>query len=304
MKNEGNFPRVLVLLATYNGAQWCLDQLRSILNQKDVILDIYVSDDLSIDSTIEIIASLKDPRIKFLPSKSKFGSACQNFFRLLRDLDISEYDYIAFSDQDDIWNMDKLSYSIDKIVANGVDAFSSNVTALWPNGSTKLIAKSQPQREWDYLFESAGPGCTFLLTQKLACDLADFLRVNILKTQDVALHDWFTYAFARCNDYSWWIDSQPTIMYRQHDANEFGANNGPKAALSRFKKTMNGWYRKQILLIGELVGASNSWPFKRMLRFSIVDRVVLAFNVAKFRRAFLNRVVLFFLLLLPQSDQS
>ncbi|ABB31569.1 glycosyl transferase family 2 [Geobacter metallireducens RCH3] len=296
-----NSTKVCVLLATYNGTKWCLDQVKSILNQEDVNLEVFVSDDLSSDSTTDLLALLNDSRIHILASSYKFGSACQNFFRLVRDVDFSEYDYIAFADQDDLWNPNKLSYSIEQLNAHCADAFSSNVTAFWPDGRARLIVKDQPQREWDFLFESAGPGCTFVLTKKLACNLANFLHNNYEKTKGVALHDWFTYAFARSNSYSWWIDSQPTMMYRQHESNEFGVNSGVTAALSRFRKTSNGWYRNQVILIGDLVGAEDSWPIKRMRRFSLLDRMLLLFNVFAFRRSFRDRIALFFLLLLPQK---
>lgn len=296
-----NSTKVCVLLATYNGTKWCIDQVKSILNQEDVNLEVFVSDDLSSDSTTDFLALLNDSRIHILASSHKFGSACQNFFRLVRDVDFSEYDYIAFADQDDLWNPNKLSYSINKSNTHRADAFSSNVTAFWSDGRARLIAKAQPQREWDFLFESAGPGCTFVLTKELACHLADFLRNNSEKTKGIAFHDWFTYAFARSNGYRWWIDSQPTMMYRQHGANEFGANSGVTAVLSRLRKIISGWYRNQVILVGDLVGAAESWPMKRLRRFSILDRIVLLFNVSAFRRSFRDRMVLFFLLLLLQK---
>ena len=50
--------KVCVLLASYNGASWIEDQIQSILNQKDVKLDLFISDDCSTDSTIEVIKKI------------------------------------------------------------------------------------------------------------------------------------------------------------------------------------------------------------------------------------------------------
>ena len=78
---------------------------------KNVIVNIYVSVDLSTDNTIEIIRKYQmyESRIKLLKYGERYGGAAKNFFRLIRDVDFFKYDYVAFSDQDDIW----LAHAID-----------------------------------------------------------------------------------------------------------------------------------------------------------------------------------------------
>lgn len=49
-----------------------------------------------------------------------------------------------------------------------VVGYSSNVTAFWPANKRKLVSKAQPQRTSDFMFEAAGPGCTYLLQGSLA----------------------------------------------------------------------------------------------------------------------------------------
>ena len=44
-------PRIAVLLASMNGARWLPDQIRSILDQKGVDVQIFVSDDGSSDGS-------------------------------------------------------------------------------------------------------------------------------------------------------------------------------------------------------------------------------------------------------------
>lgn len=298
--SNSKLPNVLVLLATFNGEKWCHDQTNSILNQVGVNVCIAVSDDSSTDATMEIIASLNDPRIMILPAEKRFGCACKNFFRLMRDVDFTCYDYVALSDQDDLWNADKLAYSVNIIKNKGVDAFSSNVTAFWPDGRKRLIVKSQPQCKWDFLFESAGPGCTFVFTQKLASHLSAFLRENISKTGEVALHDWFAYAFARSKGYKWWIDANSTMMYRQHCSNELGANTGIMAAFSRASKFISYWYMNQVLLISDLTECSNLPVIERLRNYTFMDRLYLALHLSDIRRSVRDRFFLFILLFLPR----
>jgi rhamnosyltransferase len=293
--------RVAVLLATYNGEVWLAEQLSSIQAQTDINLDIYISDDLSIDRTYSIVSAYTENHfnIRLLPSKSKFGSAAANFFRLLRDADLTQVDYVGLSDQDDIWFEDKLIHAITLINQRNVDAYSSNVTAFWLDGKQKLINKAQTQQQFDYMFESAGPGCTFVLTKKVALELQQFLIANQKKCQQVALHDWFIYAFARSRGFKWFIDSESHMLYRQHADNVVGANVGLKAKLVRWGKLREGWLIKQALLIADILGYSNAWPVNKLKRYSLLDRLVLIVNVRKLRRRLRDRVALALFLLLP-----
>ncbi|MGB9150203.1 MAG: glycosyltransferase [Burkholderiales bacterium] len=299
-------PLVLVLLATYNGKPWLEEQLDSILQQCAVNFKVVVSDDLSSDGTWEWLRqfSEKDSRVTLLPHTGKYGCAARNFFRLLRDVDLSHFDYVCFADQDDIWDLGKLRQSINMICAENVDAFSSDVMAFWPDGRERLISKAQPMREWDHFFESPGPGCTFMMKAEVARKIADFLRKNQKAVEGVALHDWFVYAWVRSNGYKWWIDPLPTVRYRQHNSNEFGANAGMRAIAWRWGKLLKGWYRDQVLLTARLLGQSDAWPIRRLARLNLFDRFVLVASVGKFRRLWHHRLVLAAALLLMRRNNE
>lgn len=293
-------PKVLVLLATFNGEAYLNNQLNSIQNQLNVEVLITASDDCSFDHTLHVLndVCINSLELTLLPTQ-KLGSAATNFFRLLRDADLTHVNYVALSDQDDIWLADKLSHAIQIIEANDVDAYSSNVMAFWPNGSQKLINKAQPQQQWDYMFESAGPGCTFVLTQKLALALQSFLIANQAQCQGVALHDWFIYAFARSRGFKWFIDPMSHMLYRQHAGNVVGANVGFKAKLARWKKLRKGWLINQALLIANLLGYAEAWPITKLQRYHILDRLALIVNIKKLRRRLRDRIALVLFLLLP-----
>ena len=114
-----------VLLAAFNGEDWIEEQIESILNQKNIDVHIYVSLDISSDSTIEILNKIieKDKRVVLLPYGEKFGNAAKNFYRLIKDVDFSNYDFISFSDQDDIWKEHKLINSCKAIREKNCDGF-------------------------------------------------------------------------------------------------------------------------------------------------------------------------------------
>lgn len=256
---EVTLPRVAVCLAAFNGMRYLQPQVESIFAQSGVVITLFVSVDRSTDGTEEWFRALQSQNVhvELLPCGESFGGAAANFFRLVRDIDFSPFDYVAYADQDDLWLPEKLKRAVDTLVEKGADGYSSDVIAFWESGRSRYIKKSYPQQRWDYLFESAGPGCTFVISRPLAVSLQTLLRANQQKALRVGLHDWFTYAFARSHGYKWVIDPFGSLMYRQHGDNQVGVNAGLSAWLWRAKKVLNGWGLSQARLIADLVGVQN-----------------------------------------------
>jgi rhamnosyltransferase len=174
-------PKVLVLLATYNGMEHLEGQLKSIFRQKLISVNVIVSDDCSNDFTVEILERFIHDGfpLQVLSKTKKFGSAAPNFFYLAQSSEINGHDFVCFSDQDDIWFDDKIISAIQEINKNKVCGFSSDVIAFWPNsGKKKLIKKSFKQTENDFWFESPGPGCTQVFTAKSFQKFQYFLLKN------------------------------------------------------------------------------------------------------------------------------
>jgi rhamnosyltransferase len=300
-----SFPRVMVLLATHNGIQWIDEQIKSLLNQNQVDLSILVSDDQSTDGTYEwlLAAAESYTNISVLPRTGTLGSAGKNFYHLINHVKPDDAQYFAYSDQDDIWNADKLHHHIALATASKAVAVSSNVLAFWPNGKEQLLSKSQPQRLYDYLFESAGPGCTFLMGRELVRSLKAVLNDADSQARQVTLHDWLTYAVARSMGYTWVIDTQPSMLYRQHGSNVVGANVSLSAKLSRLKKMRDGWYRQQVILITRIAYAhSKNEALGRLLRLlgqaGWGSRIQLLSYAWQGRRSFHERIYLMIAILM------
>ena len=246
-------PKVAVLLPTYNGSLFLKEQLESILNLSGITPHIFINDDGSSDQTIEIINKYRDRGVTLIEHK-KCGGAAQNFFYLIITVPLENFDYICFSDQDDVWFETKISRAIKVINSNNFAAYSSDVTGLWPDGSTKYICKSQPQRRIDYIFEAAGPGNTYVFPRKYALQLKSFLHlVTLEKLKNISLHDWMIYSYFRSQNLPWVIDSVSGLNYRQHSNNVLGAASGMKAVLKRTGLVFNGWYLRQIILQADIL---------------------------------------------------
>lgn len=90
---------VSVCMITYNGERFVKDQIMSILNQLSGSDELIISDDGSVDRTIEVIQNIGDSRIKLLQG-NKFRNPTFNMENALK---YAAGDIIIMSDQDDIW---------------------------------------------------------------------------------------------------------------------------------------------------------------------------------------------------------
>lgn len=288
--------KIAILLAAYNGAEWINEQIESIISQQQVSIDLYISVDASTDSTYSICENYSRVfgNVNLLPYGEKFGGAAKNFYRLINDVDLEQYEYIALSDQDDIWYPDKLATAVSYLDAH--DIYSSNVIAFWQDGRRCLLNKAQPQVEYDYYFEAAGPGCTYVMRKVFAMHFKSFMGSND-SIQNIALHDWLIYAYARANNYKWFIDSKPSMDYRQHENNQVGANNSFRSAFKRLRLIKSKWYGNEVLKISN---ALNSPPplFIGGLNDGYFSKLKLIFLVSKCRRRTRDRIAFIIALLL------
>ena len=270
--------RTVVLLAAHNGLRYLPEQIGSILAQQDVTVDIHISVDLSVDETWSWAQGLCSDyhNVHVLPYGNRFGSAAANFFRLIREVDLSAASYVAFADQDDQWLPWKLRRAQDELRRTGANGYSSNVYAWHEDGSAQVLQKVGRQRRWDHLFSSPGPGCTHVLPSASALELQELLRSQAPAIQRVEYHDWLDYALVRARGGRWHMDERPTMLYRQHDSNQLGANLGIRAARLRWQRLADGWYWRQVEEIARLVGAEKELPIRLLGRSTVASRIALA----------------------------
>lgn len=99
---------ISICMATYNGERYIKEQIDSILPQLEETDEIIISDDGSTDKTIEIVQSFSDPRVQIHFNSGKHGYV-GNFENALR---LSSGDMIFLSDQDDIWEPNKIEVCV------------------------------------------------------------------------------------------------------------------------------------------------------------------------------------------------
>ncbi len=287
--------KVAVILACYNGVNWLEEQILSIQKQNNIAITIFINVDLSTDGTEKLVEQIikKNKNIYALPFGKKFGCAAANFFELILKVNFEKYDFVALSDQDDVWHPKKIYRALSILRQNNAEAYSSNVEAFWENYKKKKINKSQKQKKWDFLFESAGPGCTFVLSKSLALNLKQFIFKNQKVIKRVKMHDWFIYAYARSNGYLWVIDNFYSVSYRQHTGNEIGVNSGFRALIYRINKVKSGWALNQSILIINLLGMQNLLFIKKWIFLNRIGFLKLAFCSFNCRRKLLDVFIFF-----------
>lgn len=126
--------KVSVVMCTYNGEKYIRQQLDSILQQTYPIYEIIINDDLSTDKTVDIIKEymIRYDNIHLFVNSKRLG-VHPNFMVALAK---ASGDYIAISDQDDIWELAKiekqmaclkdyaLCFSLSRSFGDGVEAYA------------------------------------------------------------------------------------------------------------------------------------------------------------------------------------
>lgn len=298
-------PKVAVLMATYNGAAHIAYQISSVLWQVGVQVDIYIRDDESTDRTVaealEAFPGSPLHVIKDHPCLSSFperGPAL-NFYRLIASEQVPAtlYEWVAFSDQDDIWLPSKLISAINDCEQSGSVAWSSSILAFWEaSGRTQFIPKHGNASAINFLFESPGPGCTILLRSDVFESLQYLIRDSFDFIRRIEFHDWLIYGFVVKKYGSWFISPKASMLYRQHSLNVAGAGMSLPQLRKKLSLVSSGWYREQVLLLSSLLSMDKHPVIFRLRRLSLWDRICLPFVLWPHRRRVKDKLLLIFVL--------
>ena len=223
--------KIDILMATYNGEKYLVEQLDSIINQTYHNWNLLIRDDNSTDKTLEIIQNYhkKDKRIKILKDNKGNLGIVRNFEELLKS---SESEFIMFSDQDDIWVENKLDMylkMIEKIKNKGFmihsDAilFDKNKSNILKDTfiSKKAINRGLKNVFFNYFVQ----GATILISKEIKNFILPFPK-------EVYLHDRYIHLISELFFERIFVN-KALIYYRQHGDNQIGAKNTIRELLSK-----------------------------------------------------------------------
>jgi glycosyltransferase involved in cell wall biosynthesis len=132
---------ISVIMPAYNVQDYIGDSVRSVLAQTYTDWELVIVDDCSADSTVDVISSFDDPRIRLFVNEKNSGAAASRN-RALRE---AKGRYMAFLDADDIWAPEKLEKQLSFMKEHGY-AFTFTDYRICHNGVWQPYAYRGPDR--------------------------------------------------------------------------------------------------------------------------------------------------------------
>lgn len=229
---------ISVCIATYNGEKFIEQQIRSIINQLEAGDEIIVSDNDSIDSTINTIKSIDDKRIKIVKGPEK-KSPTSNFENALMH---AKGEYIFLSDQDDVWKDNKVSTCMQWLrqydcVISDAEMNDENLNII--EKSYYKVHSTKSSFLYNLLVKNGYMGCCMAFRKSV-------LEAALPFPKEIPMHDIWIGNIAACKFKVKFIPDK-LIMFRCHGNNSsFTALN--KSGNSLFKMFMIRWTIIRLLI--------------------------------------------------------
>ncbi|QES89309.1 glycosyltransferase family 2 protein [Rhizosphaericola mali] len=223
---------ISVCLATYNGSKYIIEQIKSILSQLSPNDELIISDDRSTDNTIDLIKEINDSRIKLFVNSGVSGVS-HNFENALKR---ALGDYIFLSDQDDIWEKNKISATLPLLINNVCILHNARIIDNHGKFTNKTLFSVYKTRTgfFNNLIRNTFVGCCMAFRR-------DMLQYILPIPNNVTMHDMWIALICHLNGNVILVDSE-LLQYRRHDNN--ASTTGNK---SKFSKSYQLQYRLQIL---------------------------------------------------------
>ena len=219
---------IAILLATFNSEKYLKPQIDSILNQDFQDFKLYIRDDGSTDSTLDIINTYLNQfsNIVMLDDPVTQRGPMVSFMWMLENV-VS--DYYMFCDHDDVWLSSKINLTYEKmrvveslypqkpvVVHSDLKVVNADLEKISP--SFWKLSKINPEvlRSFNYLAVHNGlTGCTMMINKSAR-------SVSIPIISAATMHDaWISLRVANSGGIVDYVN-QITMLYRQHENNVIG----------------------------------------------------------------------------------
>ena len=205
-----NLPLVSIALCTYNGERFLAQQLETLVNQTYANLEIIAVDDRSTDNTLNILDEYAARYPKLTVYQNEYNKG------FLRNFETAALyckgEFIAFSDQDDLWELNKIELMVNAIGDNQLLYHDSELI----NDSGESLGKKMSDvfnfyrgdRPEVFLFDNCVSGHAMMIRK-------DLLK-HAFPLKETYFHDWWL-AYVAANIGTIDFIPQPLVKYRQHE---------------------------------------------------------------------------------------
>jgi len=230
--------QITILMAVFNGETFLPEQLNSIAGQTHENWTLVAGDDASSDDSLRILEGFKATGHDVEILHCEYNCASENFMALIRHAAGAQW--IAFSDQDDVWKPDRLGRGLAAL--RGYDdrpaLFCSRTIAFRTSLDDGFLSREfhRPPSFRNALVQNIAAGNTILLNPAAS----ELVTEAAFEAGTVIAHDWWLYQMITGVGGKVIFDNEPTLFYRQHGANQFGTNKTLRGRLMRLKMLAEG----------------------------------------------------------------
>lgn len=187
--------KVSIILPNFNTEEFIKEAIESVINQTFTSWNLIIIDDCSTDNSFEIAKSYeqKDSRIKVFKNDKNLGVAeTRN-----RGILLTNSEWIAFLDSDDLWSKDKLSLQIDLAQKTNSNFIYGNYQFIDECGASRKVIFCPNRINYKDLLKGSDIACLTVLVK--ACILKKYkfqnqfhedylLWLDILKTEHLTAY--------------------------------------------------------------------------------------------------------------------
>ncbi|QDV19772.1 UDP-Glc:alpha-D-GlcNAc-diphosphoundecaprenol beta-1,3-glucosyltransferase WfgD [Gimesia panareensis] len=221
--------QICVVMGTYNGFEFLEEQIESILDQSCHAWNLLIRDDHSSDRTPELLSRYADVAgVTVIQAQQRLG-VIQNFNQLLQRACATDCRYVALSDQDDVWDREKLATQLrlmqqleseqpdqPLLVHSDLEVVDQHLRQIAPSFMNYQGIRHETSAPLQVLLvQNFVTGCTVLVNRRL-------LELALPIPEETLMHDWWLAQCAAALGTIACVEA-PLIQYRQHGRNEVGA---------------------------------------------------------------------------------
>lgn len=232
--------KLSVALCTFNGEKFIEQQINSILNQSIKVDEIVVCDDQSTDKTVEILKKLQSENSAIVIVENEINLRSTKNFQ--KAISLCTGDFIFLSDQDDVWNVQKVENTLTVFKENPLaEGVFSNANLIDENNAVftnKTIWDSvfflekelkKPLNFFDIIAKNGNvvTGATLCIKKEVKSFIVPFSEEN--------LHDEWIATLLALRE-TLFYSKENLISYRIHNSQQVGMKNLDKIEKKTHKK--------------------------------------------------------------------